>query len=877
MKSKIEIISKVSKILSSISSSYNTIKNHQFYICIGVIILFFYKHFENQIFIDKIPSFNDILTNNFFMGLGTLLLFTCLFFSCIYLLPIKPFTVRVDKVLVLFPICFWSMLFVGELASSTLVRGMIFTILFLAFFLLRYGISKLKKWNEKTRKESNMRSCFKTDAPIESSADDLFKRENFYNKIAKFICNHHSTHSFVVGITGKWGSGKSSIINIVLKIVEKNTLKQDGPYIVKFNPWNYPDQKQLIEQFFNALSSRLPEDEMNIKKVLGTYFFLLEKVSILALPQIMGFSNMISYLKKFIFDKDEIQDLQKIRVQINESFQKLKFPVVVVIDDIDRLNNTELKQIFQLVKSVADFPNMIYLLSFDKEIVSKGLYSEQSSICMGQNEDIQKFGEEYLEKIVQLYFEVPLIPMMVIYKQFINEFNFLLNKKKNDDNNYKDVRTDKYFNDIWHSGMKKFLKNLRDVNRVINSFSFRYDLMENDINEIDLLTIVIFELYDFETYQCIKNNKEIFTDYFDMGVTHSQDERKKIVDTILNKSCDNKNILLQLFPQLQYIYSIPPRRYEKDYFDSCFVQRRICHPLNFELYFDLNEMEIMPSEIENILKSLSDEVLFTKHVNRLIATDKINIFLDVFSSYIGAEENFPNIDYNNIKNALSVLLREGDEISTLSDFIGKDIFGIVLRLCNKFQDQTLRNKIILEVVNHIFSDNAFKGIFSYVGVVYIFDQEHGRYDLKKDPEPEEFRTFSGTTLDELEKISLREIKKWTTDQPYSRNKNLGTLLYIWNVWINKWEKNNDIVKNYIRLYIEKDKLFIHFLSLFIYENMQVSIGYEGYNKFKVFNLQSFQVLVGEDFQSISKRIGKFNFNDLYDEQKEILTLVRNSI
>ena len=68
----------------------------------------------------------------------------------------------------------------------------------------------------------------------------------------------------------------------------------------------------------------------------------------------------------------------------------------MIIDDIDRLTNTQIRDIFQLVKQVGNFPNIIYVLSMDREVVCRALESVH---------DID--GAEYLEKIVQIPFEIP--------------------------------------------------------------------------------------------------------------------------------------------------------------------------------------------------------------------------------------------------------------------------------------------------------------------------------------------------------------------------------------------------------------------------------------------------------------------------------------
>lgn len=81
---------------------------------------------------------------------------------------------------------------------------------------------------------------------------------------------------------------------------------------------------------------------------------------------------------------------------LEEALKEIDFQILVVIDDVDRLPNDQIRLIFQLVNSVAGFPHMVYLLSYDKDIVARAL------------DDVQgRRGAEYLEKIIQVPFDMP--------------------------------------------------------------------------------------------------------------------------------------------------------------------------------------------------------------------------------------------------------------------------------------------------------------------------------------------------------------------------------------------------------------------------------------------------------------------------------------
>lgn len=98
-----------------------------------------------------------------------------------------------------------------------------------------------------------MRKMFNTDKPINNISSDLLNRASFSEQLAKAILSYTNTDNFTISLCGKWGSGKTSILNMVetyINTLTQNYSDDEKPIIVHFNPWNYSDQTQLITQFF---------------------------------------------------------------------------------------------------------------------------------------------------------------------------------------------------------------------------------------------------------------------------------------------------------------------------------------------------------------------------------------------------------------------------------------------------------------------------------------------------------------------------------------------------------------------------------------------------------------------------------------------------
>ena len=104
------------------------------------------------------------------------------------------------------------------------------------------------------------------DRPISKAEDDRLGFAPVARHLATAILNQPAASGLVFGIEGRWGSGKSTLINLTTE-----ALKQSGataPEVVEFSPWLVGDRDGLLQALFNDLVSAaikidpiaLPED-----------------------------------------------------------------------------------------------------------------------------------------------------------------------------------------------------------------------------------------------------------------------------------------------------------------------------------------------------------------------------------------------------------------------------------------------------------------------------------------------------------------------------------------------------------------------------------------------------------------------------------------
>ena len=430
---------------------------------------------------------------------------------------------------------------------------------------------------------------FNADKPIDNTEDDLLGRASFSNQLAKAILSYTKKDRFTVSLCGKWGSGKTSILNMAEIFINKEAQKYDDdnkPILVHFNPWNYSDQSQLITQFFTTILAEMKvssksESLNKVGKALQEYSTIFEYAEYI--PVAGKYFKPVKWImektgKKLSDGNDN--NLNKKRKEVTEALSKQNHKFIVIIDDIDRLNNYQIRQIFQLVNSLAGFPNLIYLLSFDRDVVVRALSEEQN--CN---------GEEYLEKIIQVPFNIPEAKGKLVQRVLINKLDSLWSGEMSCNDFEK-----KYCDIVFNYCISPFVKSIRDVYRIFNVYQFKYYLMHEKTNCIDLLAITVLQICEPKIYRWIYENIDnicgsMYTHGIS-GVEQKENYKRNLED--FREVTSNPERMMQviqiLFPKFSWLTG--GFYHSKDSDDELRKKQKIACRDRFLLYFNLSTDDV---------------------------------------------------------------------------------------------------------------------------------------------------------------------------------------------------------------------------------------------------------------------------------------------
>ena len=294
-------------------------------------------------------------------------------------------------------------------------------------------------------------SNISADVPIKTINDDELNRADFSIRVAESILIYDSEECLVLGLMGEWGSGKTSIRNMIFEHINVENNKH---VLIKFNPWYFSNQDSLLFHFFDELTEGF--NKTDIFNDIYTRVSKLKNKLVSATTINAGLNGTgISLNLKEFFNKKDYETFNSIKDDLRKLFVGLDYKIIISIDDIDRLTDDEIKQIFLLVKSLANFPNVIYILSFEDSVVKKALSSKSYS------------GEKYLEKIIQIPIFVPEVTQTKMDSLIMKRFYYIFNDNPE--------VIERYFNIGLKSILWKispFIKSIRDLNRYMNVLTF---------------------------------------------------------------------------------------------------------------------------------------------------------------------------------------------------------------------------------------------------------------------------------------------------------------------------------------------------------------------------------------------------------------------
>ena len=515
---------------------------------------------------------------------------------------------------------------------------------------------------------------FSADRPIECLDDDRLQRRGFALSIAQAITTWHGDDSLVMALYGGWGDGKSSVKGMVVDAMKKDA--GTCPFIVDFNPWEWAGQNQLAQVFFDEIGKQIAHQGSGKEKkqteecgrrlqklgkylnLTGTFMTPLGYAANLAFPfasivtdaaakALIKSGELAKHAGEAVQEQKEREDsnLLTVKSELKEGLTALKRNVVVMVDDVDRLAADEIKLLFQLIKANSDFPNLIFFLFFQRDIIERAL---GRTIRTGT-------GKDYLEKIVQVPLSLPEIQRPLLEGFMDSKLRELL-ARRGLEKNFDWAR----FKEMWQEGLNGYFQNLRDAARFFGTFEFQVAAFPYpaEFDPVDLFAMEVLRVFEGGVHDVLATSRHLLTPddlaQFQHDVTGGDVTEpwkkciKQIVDAGKATRPDAVDALLKsLFPMESFV--LGQRTPEK--LGRLLKQSRVGHPAFFGRYFHLciPQGDIPQTELLKLLAAISKPTEFKR---LLVEFDKQHLALEALTRLLAHADKFKVTDAENIAVAL---------------------------------------------------------------------------------------------------------------------------------------------------------------------------------------------------------------------------------
>lgn len=334
----------------------------------------------------------------------------------------------------------------------------------------------------------------------------------------------------VININEAYGYGKTSFLKIMESELQSSHAGEY--YLINYRPWLCDSEKAVIRELFTLLSNSL--GIAGIRDDIQEYLYLL----LLQSEQIAP--SEIKPFYALMPRKLKSKTLQELHDDIKDKLKEIEHPIIITIDDVDRLHEKELVSVLKLIRDTADFPNIFYILAADNsylEVMLKRHGVEQP------HKFLQKFFN--LNYLLPAHESVPTQRLFVEVRQILNNYG------------YTQTVINPLMMLIVHlQHLTKVFSNMRDVYRFLNVYTSSLDILRSNknlerIDPYEFFCLTIIRHLRPNVYKILRDRNDEFLSV----VNDHNDECFKLKNNI------NREGLLR---QEQIDYHLDELEYKKD-------------------------------------------------------------------------------------------------------------------------------------------------------------------------------------------------------------------------------------------------------------------------------------------------------------------------
>jgi predicted KAP-like P-loop ATPase len=422
-----------------------------------------------------------------------------------------------------------------------------------------------------------------SDDPIRTWEEDAIGRASLVDRMSVKIMISKSP---VLALFGELGSGKTSTLNLLCEHLAGKAI------IVFFSTWLPGSQETFTTYLLSDIANECQKDYLvpGLRKSAKRFAKALGK----DVPFVRGYFESLPEATQ----RDDITN-------VYAALERLPKRVVVLLDELDRMEKEELIALLKVVRGVSHLPNLSFVCAGDfKTIVNtvKGDFSEES--------------RAYFEKFFFDIIEIPAIDAAAIKKAGIERLATTLKRRSwfESQDEEEDFRTQ--IGEVWDQRIAPLCRTLRAIGLLANAVGTAAAPLMREVDPVDLTLIEVLRRFKPQIFDIVGRNYVALTG--GAGILrdeyHSDKEKESlgkrlIAEIKLAAPGDEefgqvKGILRELFPRFRELESnswesrFEAYRSRDESETDRSSSKRIRNPLLFPAYFRYELSEAMFSSVE---------------------------------------------------------------------------------------------------------------------------------------------------------------------------------------------------------------------------------------------------------------------------------------
>ena len=440
---------------------------------------------------------------------------------------------------------------------------------------------------------------FKREAPTEKDTSKGFSNDDFDDSqisdnlkkyashiLDKLIVTDTRKHSYALGVTGSWGSGKTTFLEVLKSHVKGRA------EIVIFNPWMCRTPEQVTLDFFASLRHQLSPKYI-ISKSIKDYARTLNGIS---LTPFLGLSLNIHAVQG-----DSLYVKKK---KLSDKLAELPKPVLVFIDDLDRLEREEVFEVLRLIRNTADLSNLIYVVAYDKAYVRQVLEQKNIGNALA-----------YLEKIFPVEVCLPMVEKYLIWEVLHSDIDAQASSDEFAKMLFQDFNTE----DV--ELVLRILSTYRRAKRFARIYMLNMTYINRELqlefNQVDLFWLILLQIHNPRAYEVLVYDPSILLKM----VNNRWILKEGIIDEVKKDQSNNPHMgegfwTSETHRLLDLLFGRNPKP----------LQQSVCFVENYDKYFALNisKYKLTFGELNSLLEgndspeSIVREWIKTKNISSIL-------------------------------------------------------------------------------------------------------------------------------------------------------------------------------------------------------------------------------------------------------------------